>query len=77
MKYSFSLKQVKERLLSQFGKSCAKVKAVRIRQILLEAGLIDYVGRYCVGEHGNSYKAVDLKIEERKSYSPVVRSANQ
>jgi hypothetical protein len=66
MKYCFSLRQVQQCLLNQFGKTCPKVKAVRIRQILQEAELISYAGRYQLGKHGNSYKAVDLKLEVGK-----------
>jgi hypothetical protein len=38
--------------------------------------LITYVGKYSIGEHGNGYKAVELILEQPKSYSAVVRTVD-
>jgi hypothetical protein len=66
-RYSFSLQQVRQHLFVKYEIKCHKTKAVKMLRLLQDAQLIDYVGNYKRGEHGNKYKAVDwqkMKIKQ-------------
>lgn len=57
--YAFSLQQVRQHLLAQYGIKCHKTKAVAILKILKDGDLINYVGSFIKGSHGNKYKATE------------------
>jgi len=64
MKYAFSYRQVQDCFGAE-GRCCHRAKAGRILAILREARLIEPVGSYCEGQHGNRYRAVKADVIKR------------
>lgn len=60
MRYAFSYRQLQDCYRLVYGQSCHRAKAGRILDVLKKSGLIEPVGSYAIGEHGNKYKAIRI-----------------
>ena len=68
-KYAFSYHQVKDTFQATYQKGCHNDKIAAIFKILKDAELIERVGDFEVGVHGNQYEArqvelVDMNLDE-------------